>query len=158
MKKLFVCLLALLLLVGCGNNDTNQEVDLNSVVDTLLASVDTPMYEVTPIDKDSFQYFAFVDYKDSYEAVTADALIGSIAHSVVVINTKDGDGATLAQEVFDNANPQKWICVSAAKTIVMYTDNLVVLVMSNSDTADAIKANFESNYKNGKVLEKTNAE
>ena len=40
----------------------------------------------------------------------------------------------------------------------MYTDNLVVLVMSQVDTVDAIKANFEANYKDGKVLEKTNAE
>ena len=63
-----------------------------------------------------------------------------------------------ANEVFENANPQKWVCVSAAKTAVMYTDNLVVLVMSQVDTVDAIKANFEANYKDGKVLEKTNAE
>ena len=158
MKKLFVCLLALLLLVGCGEKSTNEEVDLNKVAETLLENVETPMYEVTAIDEESFPYFTFVDFKDGYQAVTADALIGSIAHSVVVISTKDGDGATLANEVFENANPQKWVCVSAAKTAVMYTDNLVVLVMSQVDTVDAIKANFEANYKYGKVLEKTNAE
>ena len=158
MKKLFVCLLALLLIVGCGEKSTNEEVDLNKVAETLLENVETPMYEVTAIDEESFPYFTFVDFKDGYQAVTADALIGSIAHSVVVISTKDGDGATLANEVFENANPQKWVCVSAAKTAVMYTDNLVVLVMSQVDTVDAIKANFEANYKDGKVLEKTNAE
>ena len=158
MKKLFVCLLALLLLVGCGEKSTNEEVDLNKVAETLLENVETPMYEVTAIDEESFPYFTFVDFKDGYQAVTADALIGSIAHSVVVISTKDGDGATLANEVFENSNPQKWVCVSAAKTAVMYTDNLVVLVMSQVDTVDAIKANFEANYKDGKVLEKTNAE
>lgn len=158
MKKLFVCLLSLLLLVGCGEKNKTEEVDLNEVVDTLLTNVETPMYEVTPIDEESFSYFAFVDYKDGYQAVTADALIGSIAHSVVVISTKDGDGATLANEVFENANPQKWVCVTASKTAVMYTDDLVVLVMSQVDTVDSIKANFETNYKNGKVLEKTNVE
>ena len=34
MKKLFVCLLALLLLVGCGEKSTNEEVDLNKVAET----------------------------------------------------------------------------------------------------------------------------
>lgn len=157
MKKLFVCLLTLLVLVGCGGNKT-EEVDLTEVTTTLLEGVETPMYEITPIDEESFSYFTGVDFKEGYQAVTADAMIGSIAHSVVVISTTNSDAETLANDVFNNANPSKWICVTAAKTAVMYDDNVVVLVMSNEATTDSIISNFKTAYPKGQVLETLNAE
>lgn len=117
---------------------------LSGVMATILSGVETPMYEISEIPDESFSYFTFIDQPAGATAVTADGLIGSIAHSVVLIRVAAGtDAAAVAKDVEANADPRKWICVEAEKTIVKSKGDLVLLVMSKAETADAIAANFD---------------
>ena len=158
MKKLFALLCAAALLVSlaaCASSkeDTPAE-DANPVDDMALSDImndildgvaDLPAYEVVDLTEENFEFYTFVPYEEGYEAVAADALIGSIAHSVVLVRVPDdADAAQVAADMEANANPAKWICVQAEATHVRQHGNTILLVMSTVDTANAILKNFDS--------------
>lgn len=136
----------ILLFAACGEkNDTaSQPADLNSIIEKLYQDIDVPPNETIELDKDNFEFFAFIPYGEGLSGAAADALVNITPHSLVVIRTEDGNGAELAKQVAENADPNKWLCVRADSLRVAYTDHYVVLVMSFTDTADAIIGNFKS--------------
>ena len=54
------------------------------------------------------------------------------------------DAAEIAKQIEDQADPRKWICVEAEKTIVKQRGNVVLLVMSTADVADAVAQAFDN--------------
>ena len=54
------------------------------------------------------------------------------------------DVAQIAAQIEQSANPNKWVCVGAEKTIVKTRGNVVLLVMSQTAIADQIAANFDA--------------
>lgn len=136
-----------LFLAGCakgstGNNTGN--IPLADVVAGLYSNVDVPPHEVVELDSSNFEYFAFIPYNEGLSAVAADALVNITPHSVVVIRSENGDGAEIAEKVFSDADPNKWLCVGSEVKYVAYTNHYVVLIMSYESTADAITENFKS--------------
>ena len=78
------------------------------------------------------------------EAAVSEAMIGSIPYSMVLVRVKDAANArAVAEKMKAGIDPRKWICVEAEKTIVKQKGDLVLLVMSKAETADAIAANFD---------------
>lgn len=121
------------------------EKSLSDLMTSILSGVETPGYAITELAAEQYPLYLFIDQPKGAQAVTADALIGSIAHSVVLMRLPDGsDVSGIAQQVKDNADPRKWICVEAEKVIVKTKGDLVLLVMSTTDIADAIAANFDA--------------
>lgn len=159
MKKIIALALAALMtvfaLAGCatdkgdGAASASDSMTLSEIMATLLDDAgELPMLGEIALDNDNFEYYAFVAPIDGAEGLASEAMIGSIAHSVVLIRLPEGaDAAAVAADIEANANPAKWICVEAEKTVVDYSGRLVLLVMSFTDTADAIEANFTELYK-----------
>ena len=59
------------------------------------------------------------------------------AYSLVVLRVKDAaEAPEIAQEVYDNINTRKWICVEADTKTVMYAGDVVVLFMIDSEFGD----------------------
>ena len=103
-----------------------------------------PEVAYTQLNADNYQYYLFVDPIEGAEALAGDAIINAIPHSAVLLRVPEGvDAAAIAKEIEDNANLNKWICVGAEKKIVKVHGNTILLVMSYTDTADAIAANFD---------------
>ena len=50
----------------------------------------------------------------------------------------------MAEDIEANANPNKWLCVTAEKTEVVSHGNLVLLVMSFEDDATTVVDNFNA--------------
>ena len=160
MKKMLALLLALTLALGmtaCGSNsDTGtsgeenaaavDSMSLEEIMTSILDGVpDLPDYEAVPLTEENFEFFTFLPYADGYEGLEADALIGSIAHSVVLVRVPDdADAAEAAAEIEANANPRKWICVEAEATHVRQYGDTILLVMSSAETANAILQNFDA--------------
>lgn len=118
---------------------------LSELMTAVLDGVDTPDYSITELTAEMYPMFLFIDQPEGAEAVSADALIGSTAHSVVMMRLPSGmDVSGVARQVKENADPRKWICVEAEKTIVKTKGDLVLLVMSDTAAADAIAANFDA--------------
>ena len=121
------------------------EKSLTDLMTSILSGVETPGYAITELAAEQYPLYLFIDQPEGAQAVTADSLIGSIAHSVVLMRLPDGaDVSGIAKQVKDNADPRKWICVEAEKVIVKTKGDLVLLVMSTTDIADAIAANFDA--------------
>lgn len=159
MKKIFLVLLTVLMLFGCTNKPTNEDIDLKSTLEELMKGADTPSCDTLELDKDTFENFAYIPYEDGFKAIASEAMINAVAHSTVLIEVPStADSEKLAQQILDNANPRKWVCVEAEKTVVCYTDNLILLVMSFTDVADKAAENFQTKYSNAHVLEKNNLE
>lgn len=119
---------------------------LSEILAAIQADVkDLPGVGDIPLDSENFVYYMFIDPVEGAEALASEAMIGSIAHSLVLLKAPDGaDVEAIAQSVRDNANPRKWICVEAEKCEVVVKDNFVLLVMTNAAAADAIIANFNA--------------
>ncbi|MBQ3078058.1 MAG: hypothetical protein IJC43_09380 [Clostridia bacterium] len=152
MKKIVALTLALLLmlsLAACSSSsgDTNPGADmtLSEIMTTILDGAVPAELAVgeMPLDEENFAFFAFIDPIEGAEGLASEAMMSSVAHSVVLLRLpEDADAAAVAAEVEKNADPRKWICVTAEKTEVLQHGNLVLLVMSATDTATAIAENF----------------
>ena len=79
------------------------------------------------------------------EGVVSEAMISSVAHSVGLVRLpEDADAQAVAEDIEANANPNKWLCVTAEKTEVVSHGNLVLLVMSFEDDATTVVDNFNA--------------
>ncbi len=93
---------------------------------------DMPPAGTLELDSESFEYSAFVPYKDSYLAVESMPMMGSQPHSVVIVKADSEEEAmSLANEMRTNANPRKWICVSARSVKSASKGNFAILVMTS---------------------------
>ena len=158
MKKwilLMVVSVMLFSLAGCSategktdNNVMNPAADksVEEIAGMITADAGIEVQTmITPLDEESFSWFLFIDAIEGAEAVSADAMISSVAHSVVVVRLPEGtDADAVAKEIEEKADPRKWICVGAEKTVVKVNGNLVLLVMSTEEVADAVVVNFEN--------------
>lgn len=146
-KPALIAVISLVLVVffaACAkkNTDSGENVTLAEIVEDLYENVDVPPYETISLDESNFEYYAFAPYDSSYIAVAADALVNITPHSMVVINSEDGNGGELAKTIAENADLNKWLCVGSEAGGVAYTDHYVVLIMSEKETVDSVIDNF----------------
>lgn len=130
--------------------------ELYAIADKLYEGIDPeemPMVGNMELDSESFEYSAFVPYKDSYLALESMPMMGSQPHSVVIVKTdSEEDAASLASEMKANANPRKWICVGARSVKSAHKGEYAILVMTSvnvmpSDDIDEAKAEEMSDTK-----------
>lgn len=149
MKKLFLFMLiavACFGLTGCGNK--NIEGSLEDIMEKVYADIDDEdkpmMLTNIELTDENIKDYIGTDKIEYEEALANESGVGSIAHSVVLIRTKEGaDVEKIKKEIKDNVNPRKWICVEAENVYVESKGDLVILIMSG-DIADDIKENFEN--------------
>ena len=82
---------------------------------------------------------SFIGTKEiEYEEILAsESMVGSIAHSVVLVRMKDGADIESAKEkIKETVNPRKWVCVGVEKedVIVKNKGNLIILIMVENET------------------------
>lgn len=93
--------------------------------------------------------------------VVSEPLMSSQAYSAVAIKVKDGtDIEAMKQEILNNIDMGKWICVSAEKIYITNHDNVIFFVMADDDWAKSVYENFKKFVSDevGKELEKTGEE
>ena len=158
MKKFITILLAVLMLmsvIGCSANNGGETAEtiviegtLEELIEKLYANIDPeqmPAVGSVPVTKDDVGYFTGVADLDFKEAMASEAMISSIAHSIVLIRMNEGaDIEEAKKQIEANADPRKWICVEAEKVIVDNLGDLVILIMSNEATADSVYASFKA--------------
>ena len=155
MKKLIASALtlvmALTLLVGCGAKApaetaapeaTVPDVDMTTLMDSVYgkhAEIDLPLMSnaLDLSDADMLKYNTGLSSADKLtEVVVSEAMMGQ-PYSLVLVKVKDAaDAAAVAQEMFDNIDQRKWICVEADTKIVGYAGDVVMLFMVGSEFAD----------------------
>ena len=112
-----------------------------------------------------------IDEVTSYTGLTSNDNIESIvvsvpmmtaqAYSVAVVKVKDtADVEKIKQEMLDNIDMRRWICVSAEQLYITNSGNVIFSVMADKDVAKAVYNDFKKYVNNniGNELEKSNNE
>lgn len=132
---------------GTGEEDMAAEptatpmpdADLSTMVDKIYAEKDPGIMVSTraidPADTSWLTYYTgLTDGSDLDAAVASEALIGSQAYSLVLARVKDGvDANALAQQMLDNVDPVKWICVQADDLAAAVSGNTILVVMVDTE-------------------------
>lgn len=183
--------LSMTMLTGCGksgdrssdevsteeNVDTAGMVHLDSaddvsaffdevyggVAEDLLPMGGAVMTELDLGDADMLSYHTGLTDLDGVAGVyLSESMIGSVPYSAVYIRTTDdADADRIRQQLMDNIDPAKWICVTAEQEYAVLLGNDVFFVMGYQDTASevlakAIAAAESRNMKVSDKLEKSN--
>lgn len=143
----FICF-ALVSLTGCGKQEqvegTLEEI-MNKVYSGFGEDELPNMLTNTAVTEDNIEYYLGTKDVDYEEALASESAMGSIAHSVVLIRMKENaDIEKAKQTIEESVVPNKWVCVEAEEVVVKNKGNLIILIMSSTDTAERIETNFDN--------------
>lgn len=137
-----ICLLTILigmvlLLPACGQR--NVEGSLEEIMTKVYADLsedEKPMMLTnTVVTDETKEYYLGTADIEFEEALASESTVGSIAHSVVLVRTKDNaDVEAIKNSIKENINPRKWLCVGVEEenVVVKSKGNLIILIMTDS--------------------------
>ena len=179
MKKQNIFIIGLILLVvnsfiifilvsGRGNKGSVETPkDINDIINTInknnknvLPELETMKVDIKNIDE--VTSYTGLKTNDDIESIVVSApLITAQAYSVAIVKVKDNaDVEKIKQEMLDNIDMRRWICVSAEQLYITNSGNVIFSVMADKDIAEAVYNDFKKYVNNniGKELEKSNNE
>ena len=160
-----------ILISGSGNKVSVEKAkdikDVNDVINTInknnkdvLPELETMKVDIKNIDEVT-SYTGLKTNDDIESIVVSVPLITAQAYSVAIVKVKDNaDVEKLKQELLDNIDMRRWICVSAEQLYITNSGNVIFSVMADKDVAKAVYNDFKKYVNNniGKELEKSNNE
>lgn len=131
--------------------------DINTKLEELLPRLETRQIDIT--DEYAFTYATGLKSNTNVEAVVvSEPFMSSQAHSAVMIKTKENANIEeMKQEIYNNIDMRKWICVSAEKLWVTNYNDIIFFVMSSEEWGKTVYDEFKQAVGGtvGKELEKT---
>ena len=157
-----------ILVSGSGNKGSVETPkDINDIINTInknnkdvLPELETMKVDIKNIDE--VTSYTGLKTNDGIESITvSEPLITSQAYSVAIVKVKDNaDVEKIKQDMLDNIDMRRWICVSAEQLYITNSGNVIFSVMADKDIAKAVYNDFKKYVNNniGKELEKSNNE
>ena len=157
------------ILVSDSGNKGSVETpkDINDIINTInknnkdvLPELETMKVDIKNIDEVT-SYTGLKTNDDIESIVVSEPLITSQAYSVAIVKVKDNANVEkIKQEMLDNIDMRRWICVSAEQLYITNSGNVIFSVMADKDIAKAVYNDFKKYVNNniGKELEKSNNE
>lgn len=147
-------ILAGLLCTACGDNKESSDGPEGALTD-IMAS----LYENAELDaefREGLPYFQTVELTDELkssilgtdeitytEGIVSMPMMSSVAFQCVLLRVDEGDVETVKQALKDNADPDKWVCVSAETTLIESRGNLIFFIMCGKNEAYALNEAFQ---------------
>ena len=175
-----IAIIAIIAIVGVvivknNNNTTNGgtsvKIESGKDVKSMLKSIYSENKDVLPeleteeIDvsnSDLVTSYTGIQSTGNVESlVVLEPLMSSQAYSAVALKVKSNANIeTVKEEILNNVDMRKWICVSAEKLYVTNYNNIIFFVMSDEDWATATYNSFKEYVGNeiGKELQKSGEE
>ena len=157
-----------ILVSGSGNKGNIETAkDINDIINTINKNNKSilPELETMKVDTkniDEVTSYTGLKTNDGIESiVVSEPLITAQAYSVAIVKVKDNaDVEKIKQEMLDNIDMRRWICVSAEQLYITNSGNVIFSVMADKDIAKAVYNDFKKYVNNniGKELEKSNNE
>jgi len=136
-------------LTGCGSE--NVEGSLEDLMTKMYQDIpedQRPMLANIVIDEENIEMFLGTSEIEYEEALASEPMMGSIAHSVVLLRTKDNaDIEAIKTKIKESVDPRKWICVGVEEddVIVKNKGNLIILIMvEDEDTLETLEEAFDN--------------
>lgn len=138
--------------------------EIQNMLETIYSSekVELPALETSVIDKtDVAQVTTYTGLKSNEnieELVVSVPFINAQAYSLAVVKVNEkANIEQMKQEMLNNIDMRRWICVSAEKLYITNYENIIFLVMSSEEWAKPVYDEFKNFVENdiGKELEKS---
>lgn len=158
-KKALTALLMLSIVwcfAACGGEKETTPEALQGSLSEVMGS----LYEKADLDPDfreSLEYYETYELTDEMEAsilgtdeitytegVVSMPLMSSTAYQCVLLRVAEDDVETVKQTLQTNADPNKWICVSAETTLIESRGEVIFFIMSDEKTAYAMNSAFQN--------------
>ena len=166
---LIACVIILVVIMsikGNSNTDTNSfksSGDVKRMVKSIYNELGDKLPELAfqNIDTslDSLKsYTGLSDNSNIDFMVVSEPEMNAQAYSLVALKVKDASKIeSMKQEMYDNIDMAKWICVSAEKLYITNSGDLIFMVMSVDEWATPVYNSFKKYVNNniGKELTKT---
>ena len=144
---------AALLFAGCGQGagTANLEGSCEEILATVYENADIDAetreamqyYEMVTIDESLEVQFLGTEEADYTDAVCSFPAINAIPYQCVLLRVEDADEVEETKQLLEaNADPRKWICVEAESVVIENVGDVILFVMADAQTADAIKTAF----------------
>lgn len=174
-----VLIIAIVIGVVVFNNQKNNKVEssdnskletvsqMKKMINALYSKLgdQLPSLEIATIsssDINQVKTYTGLQSTDNIEKiVVSEPLMSAQAYLLATVKVKDGaDIEKMKQEMLNNLDMRKWICVSAEKLYITNHENTIFMIMSSAEWADPVYNAFKEYVDNkiGKELTKTEEE
>ncbi len=154
LKKLGIVTMTLVIalsLFGCNKKGKNLEGSLSDIMRQLYKGAgineeDFMYLTDIEVNNENLSYYLGVDKLDYKEAIASESMVGSIAHSVVLVRMNEkADIEKAKKEIKEKVDPRKWICVGVEdeNVIVDSYGDVIVLIM-NDEYAKKLSESFKA--------------
>ena len=147
--KTMVCIALGITLFGC--NSQKKDLTLDEMIDAVYEGIPEDklpmMIESFPIDNENEEWFLGTDTIDYKEAIASESAVGSIPHSVVLVETEsEKETESVKKELKKSVNGYKWVCVGVLdKDIVIEShENIIIVIVDGFNLAPDILDNFNN--------------
>lgn len=143
-------------LISCGktgDEETSSKLvaPLSEIMDSIYENAELSQdfrdamadFDSGEIPAESAEYMigtAEVEYTESFYSMP---LINAVPYQCILLRLPEGaDVEAAKQTIADHADPRKWICVEAESVIVESVGDVVLFVMGDSQTTNALQTAF----------------
>ncbi len=169
---LIACVIVLVVIMsikGNSNTDTNSfksSGDVKRMVKSIYNELGDKLPELAFQNVDTSldslkSYTGLSDNSNIDFMVVSEPEMNAQAYSLVALKVKDASKIeSMKQEMYDNIDMAKWICVSAEKLYITNSGDLIFMVMSVDEWATPVYNSFKKYVNNniGKELTKDEGE
>ncbi|MDE5932490.1 MAG: hypothetical protein K2H40_08420 [Lachnospiraceae bacterium] len=137
-----------------GNNAGSKTIegDLQEVMAQIYAGVDLDAetkeamqgYVIDTLTSDNEQALLGVEGVPYTEGIFSVPMMSSIAYQCVLLRVAPEDVEDVKTMLKENADVNKWVCVSAETVLVENVGDVVLFIMSSQDAAYAVSASFQA--------------
>ena len=138
---------------GSNNETVNIEGDLQEIMSQIYADLDgvdaerketMQGYITDVLTEDNEQAMLGTEDIDYIEGIVSVPMISAIAYQCVLLRVNPDDVEDIKQKLKDNADLNKWVCVSAETVLVENVGDVILFIMSDQDVAYAVSSAFQS--------------
>ena len=107
-------------------------------LELMLDTIPNEYFPIESIMESITYYTGLADGSKIAEIAISEPMMGQ-AYSLVVVKVNNADdAAAVAQEMYDNIDQRKWICVEADTKTAAYCGDIVMLFMVNASFEDQV--------------------
>ena len=175
MKKTIIIIAIILVVLSIGvialiSGDKNQTgikletaEEMIALVEKIYTKTEMPLQslqtaEIDITDTDMLNYYTGLKSNENIKnVVVSEPMMTSQAYSLVMVKAEDNaDIEAIKQEMVDNIDTMKWVCVTAEKLYATNSGNIIFLVMSTEELAKPVYEAFKTEAGEvGKELQRT---
>ena len=148
--------------------NTSSKLKTNEDITKMIKSIyknsklELPELETETIDinnsDDLLSYTGLKSNENVESVIVSLPQMNAIPYNLAVVKVKDGANIeAMKEEMLNNINMRRWVCVNADKLYITNNGNVIFLIMANEEDAKPIYEEFKKYVNNniGKELEKT---